>query len=155
MDSTSRTRARNAAQEQQPLLRWRCWPLVDRARWSWLAPVGVVVVGGIVVYMSGSWLLGPLVAAGLAATLWQCFVPVHYEIAALGLRRSALGRSRLVPWQAVRAYQLRSTGIVLYQRPDPTKVDLLRSIFVPYPADEDELLCAVRENLAHAVELPR
>ena len=57
-------------------------------------------------------------------------------------------------WQAVRAYQLRSTGVVLFQQPDPSAIDLLRSIFIPYPADEDELLCALRDYLSHAVELP-
>ena len=60
-------------------------------------------------------------------------------------RRSAcvaalLGRTRLVPWHAIRAYQLRPTGIVLYQRSDPGNFDLLRSMFVPYPPDADELL---------------
>jgi len=55
----------------------------------------------------------------------------------------------------VRAYQLRPTGVVLYQRGDPSTFDLLRSLFVPYPADEDEMLCAMREHLTHAVELPQ
>jgi hypothetical protein len=55
----------------------------------------------------------------------------------------------------VRAYQLRPTGVVLYRRDDPTTVDLLRSLFVPFPADEDSMLCALREHLPHAVELPQ
>jgi hypothetical protein len=59
-----------------------------------------------------------------------------------------------VPWQAIRAYQLRPTGILLYQTPDPSTLDLLRSLFVPYPADEDEMLVAVRSYLPHATELP-
>jgi hypothetical protein len=92
--------------------------------------------------------------AALAATLWQFLFPVTFEISSVGIRRQALRRTRLVPWHAVRAYQLRQNGIVLFQRQDPIAIDYLRSIFVPNPPDEDELLCAVRLNLSHVVELP-
>jgi hypothetical protein len=44
-------------------------------------------------------------------------------------------------------------GLILFQRPDPAAVDVLNSFFVPKPPDEDELLCAARLYLAHAVEL--
>ena len=35
---------------------------------------------------------------------------------------------RLVPWHAIRAYQLRSTGVVFFQRADPTPIDLLQQL---------------------------
>jgi hypothetical protein len=136
------------------VLEWRIWPLVEHIRWSWLVVVSILATGAVCAYLGQSWLAGLLAVGGLAVTLWQFFVPVSYKIDSLGLRRSALRRTRHVPWQAVRAYQLRPTGIVLFQRPDPTAVDLLRSIFIPYPGDEDEVLCALREHLSHAVELP-
>jgi hypothetical protein len=135
-------------------LQWRKWPLVDNRRWSWLTIVGVLALGGIVSYFSSNWLLALIAMAGLTATLWQFFVPVRYELGSLGLRRSALGRTTFLGWQAVRAYQLRPTGAILFTRPDPTAIDLLQSAFVPYPADEDEALCALRNYLEHAVELP-
>jgi hypothetical protein len=135
-------------------LRWQRWPLVDNRRWSWLTIIGILTVGGIVSYFSSSWLVALVAMAGLTATLWQFFVPVRYELGSLGLRRSALGRTTFLGWQAVRAYQLRPTGAVLFTRPDPTAIDLLRSVFVPYPAEEDEALCALRNYLPHAVELP-
>jgi hypothetical protein len=135
-------------------LRWRRWPLVDNRQWSWLTIVGILAVGGIVSYFSSSWLAALLAMAGLTTTLWQFFVPVRYDLGPLGLRRSALGRTTFLGWQAVRAYQLRPTGAVLFTRPDPTAIDLLRSVFVPYPAEEDEALLALRNYLPHAVELP-
>ena len=135
-------------------LRWRRWPLVDNKRWSWLTIVGILAIGGTVSYFSSSWLVALLAMVGLTATLWQFFVPVRYELGLLGLRRSAFGRTTFLGWQAVRAYQLRPTGAVLFTRPDPTAIDLLRSVFVPYPAEEDEALCALRNYLPHAVELP-
>jgi hypothetical protein len=142
------------AQSDHVTLRWRSWPLVDHARWSWLVIVVILLIAALVVCFGGSWLLAALTAVGLSIALWQFFVPLHYELTALGFRRTALGSIRSVPWHAVRSYQLRTTGVVLYQQFEPTKIDLLRSIFVPYPADEDEMICTLRQHLPHAVELP-
>jgi hypothetical protein len=127
---------------------------MERAPWSWLAIVAVLAVGGLVLRAGGNWLLAVAAMIGFVATFWQFFVPVDYEVGTPGLQRTALGRTRWVPWHAVQAYQLRMTGIVLYQRFDPTKLDLLRSLFVPYPADADEAICVMRHYLAHALELP-
>jgi hypothetical protein len=127
---------------------------VDHPRWSWLVPAGVAAIGGGVWSLSGNWLLALAAMAALAATLWQFLVPVTFEISSLGIRRVALRRTRLIPWHAVRAYQLRRSGVVLFQRQDPIAIDYLRSMFIPNPPDEDELLCFVRLYLSHAVELP-
>ncbi|MEX0612835.1 MAG: hypothetical protein WD229_12010 [Pirellulales bacterium] len=140
--------------EAAALIRWRSWPLSDHARWSWLLVAGMLGIGGIVWYLGGGWLLSTLAVFGLAGTLWQLLLPVDYEVNPLGLRRNALGRTRLIPWHAVRAYQLRPSGIELYRHSDPAKFDVLRGLFVPFPADEDSMLCAMREHLTHAVELP-
>jgi hypothetical protein len=137
-----------------PALCWRSWPLVDRPRLSWLAIVGLLSIAAVVAYVGESWLLALAVVVGLAATLWQLFVPVEYEMGPLGLQWSALGRKRSVPWRAIQAYQPRSTGVVLYRRDNPAKIDLLNSVFLPYSSDADELLAALRQHLSHAVELP-
>jgi hypothetical protein len=155
MSSTSISSRRSQASEPAAApLRWQTWPLVEHPRWSWTVPVGILAAGGGVTYLSGNWLAGLVATAALAISLWQFLLPVSYEISPLGLRRQALGRMRLVPWHAVRSYHPQATGVVLYPVPDPTAVDVLRSLFVPYPADEDEMLCAVREYLGHAMELP-
>lgn len=134
-------------------LRWRSWPLVDRPRWSWLAPIIMVTAGLVVANLAQSWLAGAAATAALGAALWEVLLPVRYEIDSLGLYRSVLGRARRVPWHAVRSYQPRETGVVLFQRPDATAVDALRGLFVPYAADEDETLLSMRQYLRHAVEL--
>jgi hypothetical protein len=136
------------------VMRWRIWPLVEHRRWSWLVPLSVLAMAGMVAYYGGSWFIGLFAAAALAASLWQFWLPVNFEMDALGVRRRVLGRTRFLPWSAVRAYQPRADGVVLFQRPDPTPIDALRSVFLPYAEDEDESLCAVRQHLQHAVELP-
>jgi hypothetical protein len=103
-------------------------------------------------YLGGGWPLAVMFAAGAAITLWQFLLPVTYEISSLGIHRQAFGRTRLVPWHAIRAFRLLSTGVVLFRRADPIAVDYLGSLFVPYPPDEDDLLYAVR-HLPHAVDL--
>ena len=135
-------------------IRWRIWPLVDERSWSWAVLLGILIVGGFALWY-GSWLVAVAVVAALAVVLWQFLLPVTYEVTTLGLRRYALGRVRLVPWQAVRAYQLRPTGVVFFQNANPTRVDQLISLFVPYPEDEDEMLVAIRLYLPHAVEVQR
>ena len=154
MPSSGKTIELTFEREVPAVLSWRSWPLVDHARWSWLVPLGVLAVGALAVTLSGSWLMGMFAVVVVTLSMWQFWLPVTFEIDSQGLRRWALGRPRLVPWAAVRAYQPRATGIVLFQRPDPLPIDALRAIFVPYADDEDETLCAVRQYLPLAVELP-
>jgi hypothetical protein len=156
MGSTVRSLTQQIEAESPPsaTIRWRSWPLASDLRWSWMLPAGILSVGALVAWLSGGWLIGIVAGGTLAVALWQYLLPVTYEICSLGVRRYAFGRMRLVPWSAIRAYQLRSTGVVFYQRSDPTAIDLLNSLFVPYPSDEDEVVVAVRLYLPHAVEVP-
>ena len=133
--------------------RWRSWPLVDWPRWSWLVPLGIALVGEFALWQA-DWFVAVTAVFVMIAAFWQFLMPVIYEVSPLGIRRYSFRRVRLVPWQAMRAYQLRPTGVVFFQRPAPTKVDLLSSWFVPYPPDSDELVVAVRLYLPHATELP-
>jgi hypothetical protein len=133
--------------------RWRSWPLLDYRKWSWSVLLGIAFVSEFVLWQGG-WFLAIATVAALIVAFWNFLWPVNYELTSLGIRRTAFRRMRLVPWQAIRAYQLRPTGAVLFQRANPTKFDLLSSWFVPYPNDRDELLVALRQNAAHAVELP-
>jgi hypothetical protein len=155
MESTIRSLANQfeAEASSAATIRWRSWPLVDYAPWSWLVPAGILCVGAAVEWLGDGWLLGLMAIASLALAMWQYLLPVSYEFCPLGVRRYASGRMRLVPWTAIRAYQLRSTGVVFFQRTDPAAVDVLSSLFVPYSKDEDDVVVAVRLYLSHAVEL--
>lgn len=156
MGSTVRSLTQQGEAESSPsvTIRWQSWPLANDLRWSWLLPAGILGVGAMVAWLGGGWLIGIVAVGTLALSFWQYLLPGTYEICSLGVRRYALGRMRLVPWSAIRAYQLRSTGVVFYRRTDPTTMDLLSSLFVPYPSDEDEVVVAVRLYLPHAAELP-
>lgn len=155
MGSTIRTTQQPDAEPSgSASIRWRSWPLVDQSPWSWLLPVGILGIAALICWLDGGWALAICALVALAIAMWQFMLPVNFEICSLGVRRYALGRTRLVPWRAIRAYQLRSTGVVFFQRSDPTTIDLLTSLFVPYSRDEDEVVVALRLYLPHAVELP-
>ncbi len=133
---------------------WRVWPLVDHANWSWLVLAAIVGLALVVRSLGGGWLLAILAIAGLVIAGWQFFLPTAYVAGPLGIRRTILGRSRLTAWTSIKAYQLRPTGVVLYQRPDPVSLDHFRALFIPYPPNEDDLVGSIREYLSSAVELP-
>jgi hypothetical protein len=156
MGSTVRSFTQQVEAESSPsaTIRWRSWPLADGWRWSWLLPAGILCVGAMVAGLGGGWLVGLVAVGTLALAMWQFLLPVTYEICSLGVRRYALGRMRLVPWSAVGAFQLRSTGVIFFQSTDPAAFDVLSSLFVPYPSDEDEMVVAVRLYLPNATELP-
>lgn len=156
MGSTVRSLTQQIEAESPPsaTIRWRNWPLADSWRWSWILPVGILCIGAMVAWLGGGWLVGFVAVGTLAIAVWQFLLPVTYEICSQGVRRYAWGRMRLIPWTAIRAYQVRSTGVVFFQQADPTTVDVLSSLFVPYPSDEDEVVVAVRLYLPHGTELP-
>ena len=135
-------------------LRWRSWPLVDQPAGSWIVPLAIFAVAFLVYWASGSWFMATAAAVALAVAMRSFLLPTTFEVTSSGLRRLALRRVRLVPWQAIRAYQLRATGVLFFQRADPTPLDLPGGLFVQFPPDEDELLVAVRLYLPHAVVLP-
>jgi hypothetical protein len=157
MPSTARpqTKAVDIERVVPATIRWRSWPLVDHPRWSWLVALGIVAVAAFVLWMGGGWIIAVAAVLALSVALWQFFLPVTFEVCSLGIRRYALRRMRLVPWHAIRAYQLRTTGAAFFQRADATTIDLMRGLFVPYPADADEMVIAIRLYLPHATEVTR
>lgn len=153
MASTSRTTTYARHSEPAVSLLWHTWPIVDERRWSWMMLALIFAVAVFIWYIGGGWLLSMLAALGLGITLWEFFLPVEYEIASHGIRRRVLGRTRLIPWHAIRAYQIRPTGVVLFQRSDPRHLDLLRSLFIPNPPVAGDLIEALRQQASHATEM--
>lgn len=134
-------------------LGWQSWPLVEHWKWSWLVPVGVLGIGGLVYVGSTSILLAGFSVIVLAFSVRSFLLPTKYEITSLGLRRLFARRIRIVPWQVIRAYQPRATGVLLFRHPEPAPIDVLRGMFVPYPDEADELLMALKLYLPHANEM--
>jgi hypothetical protein len=136
-------------------LRWRSWPLVDRIAWSWLIPLGIAIVGLFVFWKDDNLFVSIAAMAAVAISMWPLWLPTTFEVTSLGLRRKTPRRIRLIPWTAIRSYQLRATGAMLFQQPEPSTFDVMRGLFVPYPEEPDELVVALRLYLPHATELSK
>lgn len=136
------------------VVRWRCWPLVDQRAWSWIVPLLLVLTALIVGWWDGGLFLAIFVS-GVGLTCLRSFLfPVSYELSATGLQRRAFGRLRLIPWQAIRSYQLRTSGVLCFRRDRPTLLDLPGSLFIPFPTDADDVVSALMQYLSRANELP-
>ena len=138
-------------------LRWRHWPL--RAYWPWslLVPLGIVAAGIVVSVVCGQAVPGVLAGLVLVWSLVRFLLPQEYIAHSGGFQRLWFGRvgaERIRSWQALRAYQLRATGLALFDRFPRVPLHVLRGQFLPYGNDPDELLCAIREFAPHAEELP-
>jgi hypothetical protein len=128
--------------------------MLDHLAWSWLLPLGIALVGLFVFWTGSSLLLAIAAVIAVATSMWSMWLPITFEVTSLGLRRKTPRRIRLVPWTAICAYQLRTTGAMLFQQPEPSPLDIARGLFVPYPPEPDDLVVALRLYLPHATELP-
>jgi hypothetical protein len=129
--------------------------MLDHIAWSWLLPLGIALVGLFVFWMGSSVLLAIAAMIAVAVAMWPMWLPTTFEVTSLGLRRKTPRRIRLIPWTAIRSYQLRTTGAMLFQHPEPSVLDIVSGLFVPYPDDPDELIVALRLYLPHATEVPK
>lgn len=155
MSSTARSTTPPLPPQPAPAatLRWRSWPLVDRPAWSWVVPLAILLLGVWVDVAGGGWLWAIGAAAALTITLRSFLLPMTFEVATLGLRCRALGRIRIIPWQAIRSYEHRPSGVFLYPNAEPTPLDLVNGLFVPFPDDPEELLIALRLYLPQTTEV--
>ena len=135
-------------------LRWRSWPIVDQLPASLGVPAGILATAFGLGYATHSRLAGLVACAALITALATYLLPVTYELSISGFHWRVFGLKRRVAWTSIRAFQPRATGIVLFDRPEPVRLDHLRAHFLPYGDDSDETLCVVRGYLSHAEQLP-
>jgi hypothetical protein len=116
------------------------WPLRDRP----IAALATLMVIGaatwLAVWATGNSMLGAAIAAILALTAWRTILPVRYEFTASGILQSVLGRRRRIPWTAVRAYELRSDGVLLSPDPDIAPLTGLRGFYLHWGRQRDAVL---------------
>jgi len=132
----------NAETEVGPLepLRWRSWPLVEHP-WS-SAGVGAGLIGvGILVGLFGPWpwLAVPAVLM-LIVALWRFFLPVTFELNEYGVEQTLLGRAVRIPWQSIREYRPRQSGVLLVPRGEHSAMAAFSGTFLPFGTHREQVL---------------
>lgn len=134
-------RSQLAARHTPPPISWRCWPLADGG-WRAAALSGVLVGGAAVVaWAMHSLVWGAMALLLLAAAMWRFFVPVVYELSALGVTQHIGRRQLRVAWSAVERCEICRDGIYLSSPGAP--LEKLRGLYIPWGNHRDAVLALV------------
>jgi hypothetical protein len=124
---------------------WRVWPLGDGGRQLWLL-VAVLLIVAVVVGLateSPRWMA--VSAALVAAAAWRVFVPVVFELNALGVSQHLLGRIRRIPWSAIEYARVGREGVFFTL--DGAALADFRGLYVPWESRRNEVLALVEYYL--------
>jgi hypothetical protein len=124
---------------------WRSWPLGDGGRQVWLLVTVLSIVAAVVVYSTGSprWMTVSVVL--VAAAAWRIFVPIVFELNALGVSQHLLGRIRRIPWSAIEYARIGQEGVFFSL--DGAPLADLRGLYIPWESRRQEVLALVEYYL--------
>lgn len=124
-----------------PPVAWRSWPMAEGGAPVWLFLAASAVVGGATAAVTGNsgWAAAAVVLIGVAA--WRLFVPVVFEVSALGVTEQVLSRRRRIPWSMIERVEIGREGVYLGLESAPLAA--LRGLYVPWGAHRDEVLAQV------------
>jgi hypothetical protein len=124
-----------------PPVSWRCWPLAAGGRqvWLWLATAAAAAT--VVGYSTGNLRWATFGALLIALAAWRVFVPVVFEVNAMGISQHLFGRSRRIAWNSIEYLEVGREGV--YLSPDGSALAALRGLYVPWEAHRAEVLALV------------
>jgi hypothetical protein len=127
----------------------RSWPVVD-SLFEFLLLTAALLGVPIVVFQQ----LGPtssaITAAALVWVTWRHFVPTLFELSALGVTESCLGRTRRIPWISIDRYVVGRRGVFLSSAGAP--LERFRGLYLPWGKQREQLLTTLRYYLPRAEE---
>ena len=132
-------------------LSWRSWPLGQNILGGSILLISLSVAGMGVHFVTGQIHLALLAAAVLAIALWRFFLPVAFELNADGVNQWLFGRHKLIPWRAIRRYEVYSSGVLLLPFYDGCVMDAFRGLHLPWGDHRDEVLA----HLHYYLDRPR
>ena len=129
-----------------PPLAWQSWPLREPTVSGALA---VLIVGGglivAIVTNTGRWDWALLACAAVATCAWRIFVPVTFEVSAMGVTQHVLGLQRRTPWHTIALAEFRHDGVLLV--PTGRSTPGLRRLYLPWGRHREELQALCRYYL--------
>ncbi len=123
------------------------WPLYDDGLSAW-AVVALALGTSIVTYVVGqSILMAAFCLAALALALWRLWIPVQFEFGPKGVTQTILGRTRRIPWSAVRRCEIRRAGLLLLPLADRRPLAAIRGLYIRWRGQRAELLAIMKHYL--------
>lgn len=123
------------------------WPLRDRGLGAWLAMVVPLVAGVVVSWWFGKWWAGVAVGVVGYAVLWRTWLPCQLTFGSAGITERCLGMERRIVWTAIRSYEVRRHGILLYPDERLTRAAPLRGLYLHWGPHKDEVQAIVEYYL--------
>jgi len=127
--------------------RWRSWPLRESPWRSLGVGGGLCALAVVVGMMTGSVLLGGLIALAMAIALWRFFLPVWFEINEQGVEQSLFLRRHRLPWQSIRYFRRCRAGVLLVPRGQRSEMATFHAVYVPWNGCRDRVLLFVEHFL--------
>ncbi|MGA2033770.1 MAG: hypothetical protein ABSG68_16070 [Thermoguttaceae bacterium] len=135
-------------------LRWRVWPARQQPLATVAVLLGLAATAAVVAALAGSTALACCAAAALAVAMWRFFLPVTFELNALGVDQNILGRRRRTAWGAIGYYELCRGGLLLLEHDEVCPMAVYGSLYLPWLGHREEVLALVRRYLGEAVQAP-
>lgn len=123
------------------------WPLRDRGLGAWLAMAAPLLAGLLIAWRFEQWWAGvPVGVIGYIA-LWRNWLPVQVTLNATGIQERCLGFERRINWTAIRSYEIRRHGVLLFPDERLTRVAPLRGLYLHWGRHREEVLEVVEYYL--------
>ncbi len=116
------------------------WPLRDDGVRAWLMVGGLVLVSALAAAVADRMLVGCVTLAALALSVWRLWFPVTFDFSSRGVVQTCWKRQRRITWSQIPRYEVLSRGVLLSADEEPTPLAPLRSIYVGWHGQRDELL---------------
>lgn len=122
-------------------------PLRDRGLGAWVAMLVPLLTGLLIAWRFDQWWAGVLVGLVGYAALWRNWLPVQVSLGATGIKERCLGIERRIGWTAIRSYEIRRHGLLLFPDDRLTRVAPLRGLYLHWGNQKDEMLAVVEYYL--------
>jgi len=115
------------------------WPLRQQPWRSLGLLIAVAFASVLVARAVESVWAGFAVCLALNVCLWRMWLPVEFELSPRGVVQNYLGRQQRIAWRDIVRCEFQTRGFLLHATDDATAIGSLRSIFVRYPPQHQQV----------------
>lgn len=124
------------------------WGLRDLGWYGWanllLAAAGAYGAGWLTGWPWAGWVVWGL----LFGALWRFWLPIRFELGPHGIEQTVLGRGTKIPWTAIRRYEVRPRGVLLFADAMQMPLSPLRALYLPWSGQREQVLAHLEYYLA-------